>query len=214
MNGVARIAVLDLRTIMPYKMQALLLFGVGVLIFANKPAVFVPALVLLFTAQYAGMPFNVADKAGLETLYAVLPVPRRAVVAGHYAWAVGLYLAIAGAGTVLAVVLARVQGVALGAGTLADAVVLSWAVFAVNVALQFPLLIRFGYTRSSVLGTALPMVAVVGIVYKTHVTIASIGDWLPFIAAAGIALLAGSAAVAQAADRRRGQPRRVTASRA
>lgn len=111
MTTVARMAVLDLRTVWPYRYYSLTVFGLGVLVFANKPIWFVPGLVLLFTSQIAPYPFNVADKAGLETLYAVLPLSRRSVVFGHYAWAAACFVATATVGTALAVLLARIQAV-------------------------------------------------------------------------------------------------------
>jgi hypothetical protein len=203
MTAIARMAMLDLRTVAPYRYQSLLVFGLGVLLFANKPTVFVLALVLFFTSQFAAYPFNVADKAGLEALYAVLPLPRRSVLYGHYAWAVALFLATASVGTTLALLLARAQDVPFGGRTLVTVLTLSWAVFAVNVAIQFPLVIRFGYTRVSVLGTALPLAVVVGTVYKLHLTIPSIRSWLPLIGIAGVAAIVASVAVAIAADRRR-----------
>ncbi|CAG7649844.1 hypothetical protein SBRY_50207 [Actinacidiphila bryophytorum] len=39
---------------------------------------------------------------------------------------------------------------------LATVLALSWALFALTIAIQFPLLIRFGYARISILGTSLP----------------------------------------------------------
>jgi Na+-transporting methylmalonyl-CoA/oxaloacetate decarboxylase beta subunit len=80
---------------------------------------------------------------------------------------------------------------------------LSWALFAVNIAIQFPLLVRFGYTRVSVLGTTLPLAAVVGTVYKLQLNMASIQNWLPLLGAAGVAAIVVSAAVATTVDRRR-----------
>ena len=69
--------------------------------------------------------------------------------------------------------------------------------------IQFPLVIRFGYTRVSVLGTALPLAVVVGTVYRLHLTIPSIQVWLPFLWVAGVATIVTSAAVAMTADRQR-----------
>jgi hypothetical protein len=80
---------------------------------------------------------------------------------------------------------------------------LSWALFAVNVAIQLPLLIRFGYTRVSVLGTALPLAVVLGTVYKLHLTVPSTQVWLPVLWIAGAVALMASAAIAVTADRRR-----------
>jgi hypothetical protein len=203
MTAIARMVVLDLRTVAPYRVQALLVFVLGVVVFANKPTVFVLALVLLFTSQFAAYPFNIADKADLETLYAVLPLSRRSVLYGHYAWAVALYLATTIVGTTLAVFLAWAEDVPFGARTLITVVTLSWAVFAVNVAIQFPLVIRFGYTRVSVLGTALPLAIVVGTVYRLHLHMPSIQVWLPLLWAAGAVAMVTSAAVAVIADHQR-----------
>jgi hypothetical protein len=202
-TAIARMAMLDVRTVAPYRYQGLAVFGLGVLLFSIRPVVFLPALVLFFTSQYAAHPFNIADKAGLETLYAVLPLSRRSVVFGHYAWALALFLATAAVGMPLAVLLARVQDVPFGGRTLLTVLTLSWAVFAVNTAIQFPLLIRYGYTRVNVLATALPLAAVVGALYKMHPAIPSIQNWLPLIWVAGMAATVTSAALAVNADRRR-----------
>ena len=203
MTAIARMAMLNVRTVAPYRFQNLLVFVLGVALFANKPVVLVPALVFFFTTQFAPYPFNVADKAGLDTLYAVLPIRRRSVLFGHYAWAVALFAVTVTVSAVLAVILARVQSVSFSGQTLATALPLSWVLFAVNVGIQFPLLIRFGYTRVSVLGTALPLAFVMGIVYKLHVTISSIQNWLPVLWIAGVAALAVSVVVATTVDERR-----------
>ncbi|HTA04324.1 MAG TPA: ABC-2 transporter permease [Streptosporangiaceae bacterium] len=203
MTAVARMAMLNLRTVAPYRYQGFLVFALGVLLFAGKPTVLVPALVFFFTSQFASYPFNVADKAGLDTLYAVLPLPRRSMLYGHYAWAIALFVATASVSTVLAVLLARAQTVPFSGRTVMTVLALSWALFAVNVAIQLPLLIRFGYTRVSVLGTALPLAVVLGTVYKLHLTVPSTQVWLPVLWIAGAVALMASAAIAVTADRRR-----------
>ncbi len=207
MSAVARMAMLDLRTVAPYRYQGLVVFGVCVAVLAgNRPVVLVPALVLLLTSQVAAYPFLVADKARLETLYAVLPLHRRAVLYGHYAWAVASFLATAAVGTALAFVLARAQSVPFGGRTLVTVLTLSWAIFVINVAIQFPLFIRFGYSRISVLCTFVPLALIMMAVTRLHLTIvtfASIQIWLPVVWAAGVAAIVASAAVAMSADRRR-----------
>ena len=115
MSAIARMVMLDLRTVAPYRYQGLVVFGACVVVLANnRPVVLVPALVLLLTSQVAAYPFVVADKAGLETLYAVLPLPRRTVLYGHYAWAMASFVATAAVGTALALLFARAQSVPLG----------------------------------------------------------------------------------------------------
>ncbi|MFI5611625.1 ABC-2 transporter permease [Amycolatopsis sp. NPDC051903] len=202
MTGIARMALLDLRTVAPYRNQGLLLFGLVVLIDVKSPHVLVPALVLLVTSQVAAYPFTVADKAGLETLYAVLPLPRRTVLYGHYAWALATFLGTASAGTALALLLSRVQAAPLDGRTLLTMLSASWALFALNVAIQFPLFIRFGYSRISVLATTLPLALVMLAFVRLHPDIASVRIWLPALWVAGAAAIVASAAVAQTADRR------------
>ena len=204
MTAIARMALLDLRTVAPYRRQGLVLFGLVVLLFANRSAVvLVPALVLLVTSQIAAYPFLVSDKAGLETLYAVLPLPRRSVLYGHYAWAVGCFLATAAAGTALAVVFARVEAVPFGGRTLLNVLAVSWALFAVSVAIQFPLFIRFGYSRISVLGTTVPLAVITLAVVRLHLTMTSVETWVPLLWPAGVAAIAISATVAMSVDGRR-----------
>ena len=210
MTATARIAVLNLRTVAPYRSQVLLLLGLGVAIGAKSPAELLPALGLLVTLIVT-YPFNVADKAGLETLYAVLPLPRRAVLYGHYAWAVASYLLVIAAGTALDFFLARVEAVPLSGRTFLTMLTLSWALFVINVAIQFPLLIRFGYTRASLLATTVPLAALFFLITKLDQTITSNQIWLPLIAVAGITAMAASVAIATTADRRRvhyGRPTR------
>ncbi|MFJ9713865.1 ABC-2 transporter permease [Streptomyces sp. NPDC101234] len=196
MSAVARMAVLHLRTVAPYRTQGLMVFGLMVLVLARNPDHVVPALAVLLAPLIAVHPFVAADKAGLETLYAVLPLPRRTVLLGHYAWALASFVATVTAGTALAVLLARAEGAQFDGRTLVTMLTLAWALFAVNIAIQFPLLIRFGYARISVLGTTMPLALVMLAVYRLHLTIASIQTWLPLVWMAGAAAKVTSAVLA------------------
>lgn len=195
MTAVVRMTVLHLRTVAPYRTQGLLVFGLLILILGRTPDHVVPALAVLLAPLVAVHPFVVADKADLATLYAVLPVPRHTVLLGYYAWALESFLATAAAGTVLSVLLARAEGASLGGRDLMTMATLSWALFCLNIAIQFPLLIRFGYARISVLGTTMPLALVMLAIYRLHLTITSIQSWLPLLWAAGAAAITTSAAV-------------------
>lgn len=207
MSAVARMVMLDLRTVAPYRYQGLGLAALVVVLLVGKsPAVLVPALVLLLTTQIAGYPFLVADKAGLETLYAVLPVRRRTVLYGHYAWALACFVVTVALGATIGLLSARAQAEPFSGKTLLTVVTLSWALFVLNVAIQFPLFIRFGYSRISVLSTFVPVALVMMAVIKLHVTIvsfASLESWLPLLWLAGVAAIAASIAAAITADTRR-----------
>ncbi|MER5640220.1 ABC-2 transporter permease [Kitasatospora sp. NPDC002227] len=196
MSAVARVAVLHLRTVAPYRAQGLMVFGLIVLVLARTPAGLVPALALLLAPMLAVHPFVIADKAGLDVLHAVLPVPRRAVVLAYYAWALASFLALVTAGAAVAVLLAQLQGQALDPASLATPLTLSWALFGVNIAIQLPLLVRFGYARASVLGTTVPFALVMIAVVRLHLTLGSVQSWLPLFWVLGAVAVAGSAAVA------------------
>jgi hypothetical protein len=200
-TAIARMTVLHLRTVAPYRIPALLVFGVIVLIDSRNPVVLVPALALVIAPLVAAQPFTVADKADLQTLYAVLPLPRRTVLLGHYAWALMSFFAIVIPGISLAALLAQAQDMPFGARSLATLLTLSWALFAVNISIQLPLLIRFGHTRISVLATTLPLALVMVAVIRLHLDIESIHDWLPLLWAAGAAVVATSAGLASHASR-------------
>jgi hypothetical protein len=207
MSAIARMVMLDLRTVAPYRYPGLLLLAAIVAVLAgNRPVVVVPALVLLITSQVAAYPFAIADKAGLQTLYAVLPLTRRAVVYGHYAWAMATFAATVVLGTALTFLFAWAKSVPLPGRTLLTVLTLAWAMFVINLAVQFPLFIRFGYSRISLLSTFLPLAFVLMAVTRLHLTIVSFAAlqiWLPVLWVAGAAAIVGSIAVAGAADRRR-----------
>jgi len=203
MTAIARIAALDLRSTTPYRRQALVTCCLVVLVLAGKPVALVPALTVLVVPVVAAYPFLVADKADLETLYAVLPVTRRTVLYGHYAWAMAIFLATTAVSTVLALVLAQARAVPIGGRDLVTVLALSWALFAVNVAIQFPLYIRFGYTRTSMLSTSLPIVLVVMAIQRLHLTFTPTPGWIALLGLAGVVAFVASLAVAMVADRRR-----------
>lgn len=202
MTAVARMAMLDLRTVAPYRAQALVLFGLMVVVGVRSPVVLVPALVVLVTSQIAAYPFNVADKAGLENLYATLPLHRRSVLYGHYAWALACFLATAAVGTALALLLARIETIPFEGSTVATVLAVSWALFAVNVAIQFPLLIRFGYTQTSVWITILPLALISVAFIRLHLTVGWIHSWLALLWVGGVAAIVTSAVLATSLDRR------------
>jgi hypothetical protein len=200
MTATARMAVLNLRTVMPYRIQGLLLFGLVVLLFANRPTPLVPVLVLFFTSTAANYPFHVADKAGLDTLYAILPLRRRSVIHGYYVWALVAFVVTAGAGITTALLLARAESAPLDGRTVLEVLTASWVLFAVSVAVQFPLLIRFGYSRINVLGSTVPLALISLTVLRLHVTFASARSWLPLFWVAGAAAVVASVAVAATID--------------
>ena len=205
MTAVARMVMLDLRSITPYRNQAGLILLILAAFATKNPVVALPAVTLLLTSQVAAYPFQVADKADLETLYAVLPVPRRAVLYGHYAWALATVVATAALGLGLVALYSRIHSTSVSGRELMTLLTLSWAIFVVNTTIQFPLFIRFGYSRVSLLSTFAPLALVMIAVTRLHLTVVSVSSlqhWLPVIWVAGAAAIVASAATAVTLDRR------------
>ena len=202
MRSIARVTVLDLRTIAPYGRQALIIAVVVMAITADRPPVILPALVLLAASVTAGYPFQISDKADLETLYAVLPLTRRSLLLGHYALALATFVGYAVIGSAEAVITAHLQGVPFGWGKFAAMLAISWALFALNISIRFPLFVRFGYSQVGMLGTTIPIALVAVIVSRAHVSMPS-ATWLEVIAVAAVALFGASIAITLALDPRR-----------
>jgi hypothetical protein len=199
----ARVALLDLRTVAPYRRQLVLTPLLVVAIMFNRPEVIVPGLILLCASTTAGYPFMVSDRADLETLYAVLPLTRRSLLLGHYLWALAIFAVTAALGTPAALILARQQHIAFTGHAVATVVALSWTAFALAVSIQFPLFVRFGFTRAGLLATTLPISLVALVASRVHLHFAPNTTVLVLLAAGGAALLAASVVVATALDPRR-----------
>ena len=203
MTGSARVALLDVRTIAPYRRQIVLTPLLVVAVMYNRPEVVVPGLILLCASTTAGYPFMVSDRVDLETLYAVLPLTRRSLLLGHYLWALGVFAVTVSLGTPAALLLARQQHIAFAGHLVATVLVLSWAAFALTVSIQFPLFVRFGFTRSGLLAATLPISVIAVAATRLHLHVTLDATVLALVAAGGAALLAASVAATIVMDPRR-----------
>lgn len=202
MKPIVRVTLLDLRTITPYGRQALVIAVLVMAITADRPQVVLPALILLAASVTAGYPFQISEKADLETLYAVLPLTRRSLLLGHYLSALATFAVYAILGSLEAVICAHLRHVSFSGHEFAAALAVSWALFALNIAVKFPLFIRFGYSQVGMLGTTIPIALVAVIASRAHLSVPS-AVWLDLLAAGGLVLLGGSIAVTVAVDPRR-----------
>lgn len=202
MTAIARVTLLDLRTIKPYRNQAFIIGVLVMAIMANQPTVIVPGLILLAASVTAGYPFQVSDKADLDTLYAVLPLSRRSLVFGHYLAALLTFVVYAALGTIEAVISAHVQHTAFGWSKIGEILAVSWMLFALNTMIKFPLFVRLGYSQIGMLGTTLPIAVVAIVVTKAHFSMPSTTT-LYIVGACSVILFGLSAVVAVAVDPRR-----------
>jgi hypothetical protein len=197
-TALARVTMLNLRTVAPYRLQ---LVGLPLLMMASffrEPEGIVPAAVLLSASLAAAYPFIISDRARLDTLYAILPLTRRSLLLGRYVWALATFVATAGVAIPVSLLLAWAENVSFGGYALAEVVAVSWALFALNISIMFFLFVRFGYTRAGTIGTTMPVIllAFVALVAgRAHVVKPDL-VWLILPAACGAVLFCASAAVA------------------
>lgn len=162
----------------------------------------------------AGNPFGTDELGRLDTLYATLPITRRAVVLGRYTALVLIYLAAALAATLAAMITTlaghqAVDFVAIGAVDVA-----AFLVFALALAVQLPFFFSLGFTRArpmmfipaAVLVAGAALASQTGLVVpsdlidaaSTNIAVLSVAA-----AAIGVAALLVSAAISAALYRHR-----------
>lgn len=202
MTTVARVTVLDLRTIAPNWRQAVVVPVLVMAVFYNRPEMILPALAVLYATAMAGYPFQISDRSDLDTLYAVLPLTRRALLFGRYAWALAVFVITAAVGIPVSLLLAAQRHVSIS-GFAPTAFVASWALFALSVSIQYPMFVRFGHSRTGMAATTLPIFAVSFVVLRAHLDLKPNGIGLVLLAISGVALLCASVAVAITIDPRR-----------
>ena len=204
MTALARVFVLTVRTVAPSRLGLLACALMVMAAFSGKPEFMVPALVVV-TMSAAALPFYISDRHRLDTLYAVLPLTRRSLLLGRYVWALATFVAVAGVGIPVSLLLARLENVSFPGNALMAIVAVSWALFALNISITFPLFVRFGATLAGMLGGVTPISALAGVVYTAgQGYVLKPGPVWPGLLAAGcVILFCASAAVAMALNPRR-----------
>jgi ABC-2 family transporter protein len=203
-TALARVFVLTLRTVAPSRLGLLVMVLVIMAAFLGKPEFMVPAMVLVAMSA-AVLPFYISDRHRLDTLYAVLPLTRRSLLLGRYVWALAIFVAVAGVGTPVALLAARLENISFPGNALTAIVAVSWALFALNISITFPLFVRFGATLAGMLGSVVPIGALAGAAYPAGQAYLLKPDplWPGLLAAGCVLLFCASAAVAMALNPRR-----------
>ena len=204
MTALARVFVLTLRTVAPYRLAVLAPALLFMAVFSGKPELMVPALVVAAISA-AVLPFYISERARLDTLYAVLPLTRRSLLLGRYVWALAAFAAVAGVGIPVSLLVARLENVSFPGNALTAIVAVSWALFALNISVVYPLFVRFGATLAGMLGAVVPISALAGAAYTAgQAWVLKPGPVWPGLLAVGcVILFCASAAVTMALNPRR-----------
>lgn len=136
---------------------------VVVAVIAPLPALAIPVAAALM-ALMAPQTFATDERGRLDTLYAILPISRRTVVAGRYLAVVILYLAMAAVATLAAVAVTLAQGASVPLGQLAVINLVCLVVLLLMISAQLPFFFGLGFARARPM-MYLPLVAVSGAVW-------------------------------------------------
>lgn len=210
MSAVARMTQLDLRTARPYRTQIVLMLVLTPLLAAlwRQPSI-APVMVMVMAVFVAAYPFAIGEKNDLDTLYGVLPMRRRDLVAGRYGFAMVLVVVAAVIGTLIGFALGAAMDLPFGWEELGYLLVVGFVIVGVVISVQFPLYFALGYTRARLI-TYLPIFAVMAVVIlamnvmpKNAVVLPSPAVLVPVAIVGTLALLVASGAVSVRLDARR-----------
>lgn len=198
---------LDLLSTRPYAKQGLMLLAVAAALgFAmGDPSAVVP-MTMMYAVLVASYPFAIADKNDLDTLYATLPVPRVAMLVGRYLYALVLFVVAAGAGALIALAVAAVEGRLPTGGEAGLILAVGFALYALMVALQYPVYLVLGYMRARLVAVVPFMLLLVAVLIIAPRIDGPVGPppalAAPLLVAGGLVLLVASGLVAARLPRR------------
>ena len=140
MRAIARFVGLDLRSMQPnakYMIIPVAITGVPVLLFLG-PYLLIPALASLAVVSAPSYLFGNDERGRLDTLYTVLGIPRRHVVAGRHATLLLLMIGLTIAGVLLGALSALIFGVAFEWRIVAGITIGSVALVGITLAAELP----------------------------------------------------------------------------
>lgn len=182
----------DLASWMPRKQTLLplaLIVVVGIALPVPGMAVVASAIV---TSMMISAPFLADERGRLDTLYGVLPISRRSVVAGRAIAILAYYVLASAIAVVTTSAVAIARGATIPFEIVSIALAAGFAFIGLAMALQLPVLFRIGYSRGRLIAYA-PALVIVGLLWGSQATglIEIEGEVIapvPLVIAAGFAL--------------------------
>jgi len=151
MSKIASFVHLDFYTLKPYKKSIILLIVIGLILgLTLKSLSVLPAIFMMWLVMYMSYPFSIAEKNGMDTLYATLPLRRRDIVIGRFAFVLLMEFITIAFVLLLSLLLSNLFPLPMEQSmgeALFSLCVLS-AVFSLLVAIQYPLYFKLGYTKA------------------------------------------------------------------
>ncbi len=162
---------------------------------APWPALGIGAAAIVMSLLAAN-PFTADELGRLDTLYATLPITRRAVVLGRYVALIAIYLAAALAATVAAVITSMSGHRAVDFAALGAVNVAGFLAFAIALAVQLPFFFSLGFTRARPMVFIPAAVLVVAAVLASQAGLTVPPDVIGVVSRNLSAVLGGAVAIA------------------
>jgi len=148
MNRIAHFIHLDFYTINPYKKTLFLLILVGLVMSVITESISaLSTIIMMGLLVVMSYPFSIGEKNGMDTLYATLPIKRKSVVTGRYAFVFCMEIIAAIFALLLSAALSVIFTIDLNVTKTLVSLCFLTAVFSLVVSLQYPLYFKFGYTK-------------------------------------------------------------------
>jgi len=145
---------LDLITVKPYLTYKNLLIFVGVALImtvSNMSAGAAIGLLMAFFAIYAGYPFAIGEKSGIDALYVTLSIKRNTVVLGRYLFAVVLDICAGLFAFIFYFITLTITQNRFDCLEILSTILVLFLTFSAIQAIQLPIYFKLGYTKTKFL---------------------------------------------------------------
>ena len=159
MNKTLAFAKLDYLTIKSYlnwKTSLLFLAVFGFIGYGTGEPAAAIGMCMMYSVIFACYPFSVGEKNGTDTLYSTLPITKKNIVSGRYAFTIILNLIMLAVSLVVSIGLLTVFSREFVLLEVLLTAFICFAFFSLVEAIQLPIYFKFGYTKAKFL-TYLPL---------------------------------------------------------
>ncbi len=154
MADIWKLVKLDARMLKPYSLYIFLFLPFFfVIAWAMKSAMIFSFFTMYLMITTANQPFTVADKYGLDILFGTLPVTRRDMVKGRYAFPLAIWLGMVTINLLLSFALAALLGEPLRFWDVVSLQVITLCIMLLLVSIQYPIFYRLGFAKGKLAAT-------------------------------------------------------------
>lgn len=145
MKEILKAAKLDFGLVKPYlKGFRIAAIMAVVLVAINKSLIFGVFFTVIISTMFIGYPFSISENNGMEKMYGILPINKKALVRGRYLYACSIGLLVSLLSPIIYSILLRALGVTVSLPEICVAAVLGFVIFSFYTVVQMPGFYRYG----------------------------------------------------------------------